>query len=76
MYVNTEDRLVTPEEATEGRLPLDSEFYIGKQIATQVDDILSIVGLGCYIRDEWLPVCSALKGVWSPVCTYTTINMA
>jgi DNA polymerase delta subunit 1 len=69
VYVNTEDRIVTPEEATEGRLPLDSEFYIGKQIATQVDDILSIVGLGCYIRNEWLPVCSALKGVWFSVCT-------
>ena len=68
VYVKTDDKMVTPDEAVKGMLPLDSEFYIGKQVATQVDDILSIVGLGCYIRDTWLPVCSALRDVWFPAC--------
>ena len=45
MYVKTEDKMVTPEEAKENELPIDGTFYINKQIATQVDDVLSVIGL-------------------------------
>ena len=57
VYVKTEDKMVTPEEAKENELPIDGIFYINKQIATQVDDVLSVIGLGNYIKDTWLSFC-------------------
>jgi len=54
VYVRADDRMVTPEEAKKGELPIDGAFYIEKQIATQVDDVLSVVGLGSYINNEWV----------------------
>jgi DNA polymerase delta subunit 1 len=57
VYVKTEDKMVTPEEAKENELPIDGTFYINKQIATQVDDVLSVIGLGNYIKDTWLSLC-------------------
>ena len=45
--------LVTPEEFAEGGWTADGRFYVDKQIATQLDDVLSAVGLGNYITDTW-----------------------
>ena len=47
------DRMVKPQDAELMGLPIDGAFYISKQIATQVDDILSVIGLGNYIKDNW-----------------------
>ena len=44
----------TPEEVQTGKLPIDGAFYIKKQIAVQVDDVLSVIGLGNYIKDTWV----------------------
>lgn len=45
--------LVTPEEFAEGGWTADGRFYVDKQIATQLDDVLSAVGMGKYITDTW-----------------------
>jgi DNA polymerase delta subunit 1 len=45
--------LVTPEEFAEGGWTADGRFYVDKQIATQLDDVLSAVGMGNYITDTW-----------------------
>jgi DNA polymerase delta subunit 1 len=57
VYVKSDDKMVTPDEAKERRLPIDGAFYVSKQIATQVDDVLSVVGLSNYIKDTWCPLC-------------------
>jgi DNA polymerase elongation subunit (family B) len=54
--VDTDTRvkcLVTPEEFAEGGWTADGRFYVDKQIATQLDDVLSAVGFGDYITDTW-----------------------
>jgi len=54
--VNTDTHarcLVTPEEFAEGGWTADGRFYVDKQIATQLDDVLSAVGIGNYITDTW-----------------------
>jgi DNA polymerase elongation subunit (family B) len=45
--------LVTPEEFAEGGWAADGRFYVDKQIATQLDDVLSAVGMGNYVTDTW-----------------------
>lgn len=45
--------LVTPEEFAEGGWTADGRFYVDKQIATQLDDVLSAVGFGDYIANTW-----------------------
>ena len=47
---------MTPEEVKELNLggEVDGMFYVEKQLATQVDDILSVLGLGTYIQDTWI----------------------
>ena len=45
--------LVTPEEFAEGGWIADGRFYVDKQIATQLDDVLSAAGFGDYIADTW-----------------------
>lgn len=57
VYVKGDNRMVAPEEAKESGLPVDGAFYVSKQIATQVDDVLSVIGLGSYIKDAWCPLC-------------------
>lgn len=55
IYVKNSDiRMVTPEEFGAGGFEADGKFYVEKQLATQVDDVLSAVGMGNYINDEWL----------------------
>ena len=54
--VDTDTRakcLVTPEEFAEGGWTADGRFYVDKQIATQLDDVLSAVGMGNYISETW-----------------------
>ena len=29
---------------------------------------LKLIGLDCCVRDAWLPICSAPRGVWFPAC--------
>lgn len=36
---------------------IDGEYYIEKQIATQVDDILSLIGENNYIKHNWMIKC-------------------
>jgi DNA polymerase delta subunit 1 len=57
VYVKGEEAMVTPEDAAEDCIPIDGSFYIRKQIATQVDDVLSAIGLGGYIKDTWCTIC-------------------
>ena len=47
------DKMKTPEEFKDENLEVDGMFYIVKQLVTQVDDVLSVVGLDNYIRDNW-----------------------
>lgn len=51
-YVYAGGTMMTPEEARNSKV--DSRIYIEKQIATQVDDILEVVGLGNYISKNWM----------------------
>ncbi len=45
--------LVTPEEFSDGGWTADGRFYVDKQIATQLDDVLSAAGIGNHITDTW-----------------------
>jgi DNA polymerase delta subunit 1 len=57
VHVKGDNGMVTPEDATARELQIDGGFYINKQIATQVDDVLSVMGLGNYIKDTWCSLC-------------------
>ena len=55
IYVKGDIRMVTPEEFdAPGMFSVDCKFYVEKQLATQIDDILSVIGLGNFIKDSWL----------------------
>ena len=56
VYVKPSGRLVTPEEFVEEKLKIDCMFYVTKQLATQIDELLSIIGLGNYINTSWIKV--------------------
>lgn len=56
VYVRESPNMVTPEELAEGGWTVNGTFYVEKQLATQIDDVLSAVGMGNYIRDTWLRV--------------------
>lgn len=45
--------MVTPEEFADGGWIADGRFYVAKQLATQVDDVLSAVGMENYISNTW-----------------------
>ena len=55
IYIKDSDiRMVTPDEFNAGGFEADGRLYVEKQLATQVDDVLSAIGMGNYISDEWL----------------------
>ncbi len=55
IYVDDPDiPMVTPEEFENDSYRADGMFYVSKQLATQVDDVLSAVGMGSYIKESWL----------------------
>ncbi len=54
LHVKGSCPLVTPEEFSEGDWSANGRFYVEKQLATQVDDVLSAIGMGNYISDTWL----------------------
>lgn len=55
IYVKDADvRIVTPEELNAGNFEIDGKFYVEKQLATQIDDVLSAIGMGYYVKQEWL----------------------
>lgn len=47
-------RLRTPEEVKNEGLEIDGMFYVKKQLATQIDDVLSAIGMSNYIKNTWL----------------------
>ena len=54
-YVFTkENGMSTLSELEEEMLEIDSMFYVRKQLATQIDDVLATIGVGHYIKDTWL----------------------
>jgi DNA polymerase elongation subunit (family B) len=54
IYVQGSDiKMVTPDEFLQG-FSADGMFYVEKQLATQIDDILDVIGLGAYIKNTWL----------------------
>lgn len=54
-YVFTkENGMSTLSELEEEGLEIDSMFYVRKQLATQIDDVLATIGVGHYIKDTWL----------------------
>ena len=54
-YVFTkENGMSTLFELEEEMLEIDSMFYVRKQLATQIDDVLATIGVGHYIKDTWL----------------------
>lgn len=54
IYIQNSDiKMVTPEEFTQG-CRADGRFYVEKQLATQIDDVLSVIGMGKYIKNTWL----------------------
>ena len=54
-YVFTkENGMSTLSELEEEGLLIDSMFYVRKQLATQIDDVLATIGVGYYIKDTWL----------------------
>jgi DNA polymerase elongation subunit (family B) len=54
-YVFTkENGMSTLSELEEEGLEIDSMFYVRKQLATQIDDVLATIGVGYYIKDTWL----------------------
>lgn len=50
---NQAEKMRTPEEVVNENLKIDGKYYIKKQLLTQIDDILSTVGIGTYIQDCW-----------------------
>jgi DNA polymerase elongation subunit (family B) len=63
VYVKDNDnnkQMITPDEFVNAvdvkseNLQIDSMFYITKQLATQIDELLYMVGLGKYIKESWL----------------------
>lgn len=53
-YVFTkENGMSTLSELEEEELEIDSMFYVRKQLATQIDDVLATIGVGNYIKDAW-----------------------
>ena len=54
-YVFTkENGMSTLSELEEEGLKIDSMFYVRKQLATQIDDVLATIGVGYYIKNTWL----------------------
>ena len=54
-YVFTkENGMSTLSEFEEEGLQIDSMFYVRKQLATQIDDVLATIGVGYYIKNTWL----------------------
>ena len=51
---NTENGMSTLSELEEEGLEIDSMFYVKKQLATQIDDVLAAIGIGNYIKDNWI----------------------
>lgn len=56
IYVAGDTKMVTPEEFHNADITfkINGKFYVEKQLATQIDDILSIIGMGRYITDTWV----------------------
>lgn len=55
VFVNDENvPMVTPEEFSEGGYNINGMFYVKKQLATQIDDVMSAAGMGNYIKDSWI----------------------
>ena len=52
-YDNQADKMRTPDELETERLSIDGAFYVKKQLVTQIDDVLSVVGLENYIKNSW-----------------------
>jgi DNA polymerase delta subunit 1 len=46
------ERMYTPEEYVEGDMVIDYEYYTKKQISSQVDELLQLVGLENYVK-KW-----------------------
>jgi DNA polymerase elongation subunit (family B) len=53
-YVFTKTgRMSTISEVEEDQLEIDCMFYVNKQLATQIDDVLSAIGMENYIKNTW-----------------------
>jgi DNA polymerase delta subunit 1 len=48
------DKMMTPEEVTDEGLEIDAKFYIEKQLMTQIDDVLEVIGINGYIQNKYL----------------------
>ena len=52
-YSENKNGMSTLSELEEEGLEIDGMFYVRKQLATQIDDVLATVGFGHYIKDTW-----------------------
>jgi len=48
-----EGKMSTISEVEEDNLEIDGMFYVKKQLATQIDDVLSAIGMENYIKNTW-----------------------
>ena len=53
VYVTDPDKMVTPDEFAFGGYTVDAQFYVRKQLTTQIDDILSVLNMGNYVSNSW-----------------------
>lgn len=53
-FENQGEKMRTLEEVFKNNLHIDTNFYISKQLCTQIDDILSVIGYEDYIKNAWL----------------------
>jgi DNA polymerase delta subunit 1 len=54
VYVDHPIRTVTPQEFAEGQYQVDCKYYISKQLATQVDELLALIGMENYVSLSWI----------------------
>jgi DNA polymerase I len=48
------DKMMTPDEVRDNGLQIDPFFYIEKQLLTQLDDVLEVIGISGYIRNRYI----------------------
>ncbi|TPX63954.1 DNA-directed DNA polymerase [Spizellomyces sp. 'palustris'] len=48
------EKMMMPDEVKESNMEIDGMFYIQKQLTSQIDDILSVIGLDNYIKNTYV----------------------
>ena len=51
------DKMMTPDEVRDNGLQIDPFFYIEKQLITQIDDVLEVIGINGYIKNRYIVNC-------------------